>query len=147
MYRIRNIIQAKNLVKKYRSITIEQLLEVNKGKKFGYMAGVLSKITGYGSMETCRMCKVNGKTSDNCCGCIYFELTNGDDCCDHYTYDDINKARTIQELHNAIMARADYIESIIPLAMEHNKEWKKTSEVIIKDTATCPLWEENNGKD
>lgn len=125
MNKIRNITQAKNLVKKYRSITIEQLLKVGKGKTFGYMAGILSKITGFGNADTCRMCKFSGKQFDDCNGCIYLELTNGYICTDHYTYGDIEDAETIQELHHAIQERANYIESIIPLAIEHNKQWAK----------------------
>jgi hypothetical protein len=126
MNKIRNIIQAKNMVKKYRSITIEQLLKLNDGVESGYnMVDLLAKITGFGDARTCRMCNVNGKVADDCVGCIYPELTNGNLCYDHYTYDNILGTVSIYQLYTAIRERANYIESIIPLAIVYNKEWAK----------------------
>lgn len=114
---VKNLEAAKELVELYRSITIEQLEEVyNKlyiGDNTVYFEDVLHEITGFGSTKTCHLCKpINGHCPDcihggeeNCtaeCPCIYDE-----------TYENITDAESIEDLYDAIQARADYIESLI----------------------------------
>lgn len=113
---VKNLEAAKELVKLYRSITIEQLEEVYnklcKEDKFNVFEDVLHEITGFGSTKTCHLCKpINGNCSDCIhggenytaeCPCIYDE-----------TYENIADAESIKDLYYAIQDRADYIESLI----------------------------------
>lgn len=113
---VKNLESAKELVELYRSITIEQLKEVyNKlyTEDGAYFEGVIHEITGFGSVRTCHLCKpINGFCPD----CIHGQgesYTMVCPCINDETYENIENAESIQDLYDAIQARADYIESLI----------------------------------
>lgn len=103
-----NIKEAKELIQKYRSITAEQLNEACPTS----MKMKLASLTGFGT-NSCSLCKpVKGTDpSNDCTGCIYVGEFNN--CTEHDTYYDIDRARTIHDVLIAISARADYIQSVL----------------------------------
>lgn len=127
---VENIEAAKELVKLYRSITKKQLTEVyktllkeNKDNKYSKVDydDVLSRITGFGGTSTCHLCKpINAQ----CHKCIHGQpYIEGEStickCVEHETYKNIVGSRSINELYEAILDRADYIESLIN-KLEHD---------------------------
>ena len=113
---VMNLKEAKELVREYRNITIEQLKTVynNLCEDDSYgMDSVMHEITGFGSTNSCHLCRpIRGK----CAECIHGakpEYTASCPCTEHETYENIENAEDIEELYEAIQARADYIESLI----------------------------------
>jgi hypothetical protein len=121
----KNLKAAKNLVKKYRSITIE---EINKqasriDTKFDlYMLHfplgntVARKLTGFGHVSKCKLCS---SVMYYCPGCIYYDTKSefikrfclrGEN---EKTYRAIADAKTPTKLLVAFKKRADHIEKII----------------------------------
>lgn len=94
-----------NLIKKYRSIAIDDLLVRS-----------LSEITGFGTMDTCSLCVATKKT---CRDCVYGVFNIGDSlvsCCKYEnaaTYDKLNDAGSDNELLIAIKNRADHMEKVL----------------------------------
>lgn len=127
---VENIEAAKELVKLYRSITKKRLkkvyktlLEENKDNEYlkvGYGV-VLSRITGFGGKFTCHLCK---PINVQCHKCIHGQpYIEGEStickCVEHETYKNIVGSQSINELYEAILDRADYIESLIN-KLEHD---------------------------
>lgn len=122
---VENIEAAKKLVKLYRSITKKQLTEVYKtlleeNEDIDY-GNVLSRITGFGGTYTCHLCK---PINTQCHKCIHGQpYIEGEStickCVEHETYGNIVSSQSINELYEAILDRADYIESLIN-KLEHD---------------------------
>ena len=121
---VKNLDAARRLVEKYRSITREELEDNACEDDCCYE--VLSKITGFGSLKKCCLCKecykeeVYGEAScPDCTKCLYFWNNDGYDkwwsvpCVDQDTYCDIHNAESLDELYEAIQNRADFIENLI----------------------------------
>jgi len=106
----KSINTAKELVKKYRSITFEELKSIEGSSSIDeYGRAKARQLTGFSS-PNCPLCTAVG----NYCGkCIYggyylcFENKNKE------TYFAIVNARNDEELLVALRNRADHIESII----------------------------------
>ena len=107
----KNLKEFKALIKRYESITLEEIKE--EQKKHDYFIGdtIANKLTGYGEEETCTLCK-NIDMFDDCKGCIYTDVTNA--VCgtgiNKKTYDRIYGADTPRKLLNAFRARAKHMK-------------------------------------
>lgn len=116
---IKNLDAARRLVKKYRSITREEL-ESNAHEDDDYWHEELSRITGFGSLRNCCLCNECGYEAGDpdCTGCLY--SWNKDNvnkfsvpCINQYTYCATYIAESLDELYEAIQNRADFIENLI----------------------------------
>lgn len=104
---IENLDAAKELVKKYRSITIDDFNDVEDD-----VVLTLTKITGFGYIDKCSLCKAVDK---ECRYCLYsYNMdVNYYYCVNHSTYHDIRNSYSKEEIVKSIHARADYIELLI----------------------------------
>lgn len=114
---INNLDAARRLVEKYRSITREEL-ESNACEDDECWYEVLSKITGFGSLKKCYLCKECGYMAGDpdCSKCLYSWNTGGEccvPCINQDTYCAICEAESLDELYEAIHNRADFIEGLI----------------------------------
>ena len=100
---MKNLKEAKELLERYKSITLEQLKD--KYYLFSYLKGrtILNKITGFGSSD-CILCK---GVNCSCKNCIYsFRIKN--ECtvpCTDIIYNEMHNATSAEELYNAIQIR------------------------------------------
>jgi len=106
-----NIEEAKALIKRYNSITLDEIKSVPKSE-----FNITKYLTGFGSTMSCTLCKVYTDTS--CCKCIYY--TEGEEkriCCmnpkHEKTFRAIEYAKTPTKLRNAYRKRAKHIQSIL----------------------------------
>lgn len=104
-----NLQEAKNLVKVYRSITKEELLEHYDDDE---PKNTLTSITNFGT-HSCHLCSSTPNAWNTCKGCIYEVKYHDKFACLDETYFRIVDASNIDELLEAIRKRADYLESII----------------------------------
>lgn len=108
-----NIKEAKALVIKYRSITLNDIKKLKYDHNMMYVSELL---TGFGSHGSCTLCVViggNESRTQNCKYCIY-GMSNG--CLKKNnikTFDAIVNAITPTTLRNAFRKRADHIELIL----------------------------------
>jgi hypothetical protein len=114
-----NIKAARALVKRYRSITFDDIQEVKKDLQthlhFPYLSNFIAKeLTGYGSTSNCTLClTVTTKSNRDCQLCIYgsnYHCTRGSNT---KTYDNIEDAPNARALLAAFRARAKHIETIL----------------------------------
>lgn len=122
---------ALKLADKYRSITLDELKELEKDNHDDLPYHVLKTITGFGYKKTCPICQsVNGE----CNNCIYsFKMPKRDDwyyCIDDITYGNIYDSESYEELLEAINKRADYIEDLI------NKIKNDNSRIILQNNSS-----------
>ena len=105
---VRNLEVAKELIKKYRSITKEDIAKVYTENP----VTTLGKLTGFGKISTCALCKEGYKAENKCMHCLYYD---GSACACAYqtTFQDIQNAESVEDLYDAIQARADFIEEFI----------------------------------
>lgn len=112
----KNIEAAKELLERYKSITLEQL--ENYFKLYPYLKGrgILNRITHFGSSD-CLLC-VGARCF--CRNCIYsFRVTNEWDVpCTDIIYKEMKNATSAEELFNAIQKRISYLTHVI--------EWYET---------------------
>jgi hypothetical protein len=113
---VKNIKEAKALVKRYREITAEEI------ENAGYSP---SKLTGFGSLASCTLCQavdmVSPWDSSPCLYCIYTDSENtgfyNDLFCNNGvnkdTYNAIEEALDAEELLMAYQERADHIENLL----------------------------------
>ena len=101
----KNLKEFKTLIKRYETITIE---EVTKGFTRSTNSLVANRLTGFGNCASCTLCKVE------CEKCVYL-LTS--DTCDHginkKTFLRIINAGTPLKLFNAFRARAKHMKTLI----------------------------------
>ena len=113
---MKNLKEAKELLEKYKSITLKELQE--KYKRHPYWKGkrVMSSITEFGTIY-CPICQ---GVSNVCEKCVYsFRITNKWDIpCMDIIYKEMKKATSAEELFNAIQKRISYLTHII--------EWYET---------------------
>jgi hypothetical protein len=102
---IKNIEAAKELVKKYRSITLEDLRNHYNVDN----VELLGSITGFGNTYTCTLCRA---CNWSCHLCIW-KFDGG---CINDTYGNIQYAKTLEDLLDAIKERADELEDLIRTA-------------------------------
>lgn len=124
MREIRNLEAAERLVKKYRSITREELAKVYASiceEESNEMRDVLQEITGFGSLSKCSLCTAiveNNIQYSACLYCIYRNFRAP--CVYHETYEAIEKSKNLDELMEAIRNRADYLEELIEKVKNDN---------------------------
>lgn len=111
--KIKNIEAAKELVKRYRSVTASEIDDVIANSQ--YMSLVPTKLTGFGSTARCTLCKEVGL---DCEICVYSLIGNNLGCIMDKTYKQIDLATNTEEFLIAFSDRADYLESVIKKAEE-----------------------------
>lgn len=113
---MKNIEAAKELLEKYKSITLEQLTKVPKGHYCFGGGYVLRRITGFGS-GYCILCT---SVHSICKNCIYSfrEYYEPNVPCRDIIYKEIEKTKSAEELFNAIQKRISYLTHVI--------EWYET---------------------
>ena len=101
----KNIKEAKELVDRYESITLEEIKE----EWSPFLRETAEILTGFGNMGSCSLCR---KVSGTCMNCIYHpsDCVEGEN---EETYDRILEARSPTKLRNAFRARAKHIRKII----------------------------------
>lgn len=107
MSSITNLEAAKELVKKYRSITKKDLDREYYGDDPCYYA--LTSLTGFGKESTCPLCR--DTKCENCIHSIKLKISGA--CTYDSSYDKIEFANNIDELYQAIQERANYLEELI----------------------------------
>jgi hypothetical protein len=118
---IKNLDAAIKLVKDYRAVKKEDIEDVLGENEWDDPEEILRDVTGFGHKYSCPLCRgCNGE----CTLCIhsldteYFKLPKKDHeypapCIFHPTYDAICNAESVQQLLDALSARADYLETLI----------------------------------
>ena len=122
---MKNIEAAKELLEKYKSITLEQLIQKYKifaPKRFHLMEGrsIMRSITGFGSPH-CILC-----IGANCIckNCIYsFRYSQREVPCRDIIYKEMENATSAEELFNAIQKRISYLTHIIEWYETMDKEY------------------------
>lgn len=138
---IENIKEAKELLQKYRSITLNELKESLKDGD-DIIAKSLSRITGFGSSSSCTLCRSLDDSSDFSCrlcsSCVWkslsiskkygyyciasYQIRNKIDDQVRKTYRDIEYSENLEELLNSIKSRADLLEKAIEASELSNKK-------------------------
>lgn len=124
---MKNIKAAKKLLEKYKSITLEQLIqkyELLAPKYFRFREGryVLERMTHFGTHH-CIICE---EARCNCKNCIYsFRLKENkwDIPCMDIIYKEMEKATSAEELFNAIQKRISYLTHVIEWYETMDKEY------------------------
>ena len=111
----KNLKEFKALKKRYESITLEEIKEIDDSGCF-FGDNIANKLTGFGKSETCTLCeKIN--CWDSCDKCIYYILTKGT--CNngiaYETYYGIENAYNPTTLRNAFRARAKHMQTLLKL--------------------------------
>ena len=109
---VNNLKEAKELLEKYKNITLEQLEEAY-GDEFLFKMGdeVLNKITGFGKTDSCMLCLA---VNEVCKNCIYsLRLPSESAPCIDEIYDEMCNAMDAEGLFTAIQKRISYLTHII----------------------------------
>ena len=114
---MKNIEAAKELLEKYKSITLERLKDIYKRRPYWKGRNVMKSITEFGTVY-CPLCK---GASNVCEKCVYsFRIVNNWDVpCVDIIYKEMEEATSAEELFNAIQKRISYLTHVI--------EWYETS--------------------
>lgn len=109
---VSNLKEAKKLLEKYKSITLEQLEEAYDEEYLTKTGNViLNKITGFGETSSCILCLAVNEVCENC---IYsFRLQERHVPCLDKTYDEICNAESAEQLFTAIQNRISYLNNVI----------------------------------
>ena len=99
----KNLKEFKALIKRYESITLEEIKE--RFLDYIRMLSIAKVLTGFGSPETCTLCKVL------CRNCVYTYGCSSD--ISKKTYERICYADTPIKLLNAFRARAKHMKTLI----------------------------------
>ena len=112
---MKNLKAAKELLEKYKSITLEQLEQKYKSRPYYKGKLIMSVFTGFGT-KYCILCQsVIGACSD----CIYsFRSEKSIPQCKDIIYKEMENATSAEELFNAIQKRISYLTHVI--------EWYET---------------------
>lgn len=128
-----NIKAAKDLLERYKNITLEKLKNEYDDKIHLYPKHVLQDLTGFGATTTCTLCLaaaelVSSTTSGTYCHkCVHSinKINEGEFYCLDSTYEAIYEAKTIEELYDAIQLRIQVLENQIKLYYDQiNKTYK-----------------------
>ena len=110
-----NLKEAKELLEKYKSITLEELEQKYKifaPKRFHFREGreIMRRITRFGT-SCCILCI---GANDTCLNCIYsFRKENSALQCIDIIYKEMENASSAEELFNAIQKRISYLTHVI----------------------------------
>lgn len=124
----------KELIEKYRSITMETLLEaketmVNEGydsEEFEPVE-ILSYLTGFGCIGSCTLCVVYDNSLPNPCqNCVWTDASKNlgttMPCINSFTYHNVNDAVNLDQLLISLRERADYMEEWLKQKGLYDKE-------------------------
>jgi hypothetical protein len=119
---MKNLKEAKELLEKYKSITLEQLMqeyELLTPKHFRFRKGnyVLERMTYFGTHH-CIICKGAKGLCKNCIYSFRIEENKWDIPCMDIIYKEMGDATSAEELFNAIQKRISYLTHVI--------EWYET---------------------
>ena len=107
---MKNLPEFKALIERYESVTIEDIVDKwGDDNDASFTAGLL---TGYGSAETCTLCKAVDLECDEC----VWKCLTGSMCSNeriNTTYWGIMDATTPTELLTAFRARAAYMRKVL----------------------------------
>lgn len=111
-----NLKEAKELLEKYKSITLEQLENYFKSYPFLKGKDILNRITNFGTID-CLICEGARCFCENC---IYsFRIKNKwNTPCKDIIYREMAEATSAEELFNALQKRISYLTHVI--------EWYKS---------------------
>lgn len=113
---MKNLKEAKELLEKYKSITLKQLEKYYEKDPILSGFDILNKITGFGNTASCILCKA---VNEGCVNCIYsFRIDERSFPCIDKIYIEMNRATSAEELFNAIQKRISYLTHVI--------EWYET---------------------
>lgn len=106
---MKNIEAFKTLAKKYQEVTILEIKEkwTDCGKT------TANRITGFGTVQDCSLCREIQKESIvDCALCVwyYLEWPTIEPCSTHYTYKQIRNAMNYGQLYESFQARGRYME-------------------------------------
>lgn len=108
-----NIKAFKDLIEKYENITLEEIQKEWKLLRNATGDDIAPELTGFGSQCTCTLCRA---VKEYCTKCVYFRRRRDDFmyCCNTgrnaKTYDDIENAKTSEELLKAFRQRAKHMK-------------------------------------
>ena len=112
----KNIKEFNALIKKYESITLEQIKKVWNGIQYPDGVDVAEILTGFGSMSTCTLCLGAGaEDRDGCYKCVYYRKRRDTYlfCCNTgrnlKTYSAIEEAMAPEDLWKAFRERAKFM--------------------------------------
>lgn len=111
MKNIKNYRSAIALVKRYRSVTLEEAQK--EFEKYFFASSAAGHLTGFGSITTCTLCVEAGQ---NCAACIYEEGLHSCGCMkgvNMNTYLSIANAEGAEKLVAAMHARAEHIKKVV----------------------------------
>jgi len=115
---MKNLKEFKALILKYESITLEDIRTAFI--ECPYVDQIAHLLTGFGSMDTCTLCKAvftAGAKFPNCASCVYRGDTDTIAYCNSHgnveTYCAIKGAETSQELKLAFKNRAKHMRKIL----------------------------------
>lgn len=122
-----NVKEFIELIEKYSSITLERIEEVWNEYDASYVNSgeVMRNLTGFGGCYSCSLCKAvgnevggngwNKNPNCRCHNCVYIARgTNFEypPCVDE-TYENIEYAKSPQELHEVIQARIEFMKEVL----------------------------------
>lgn len=117
---MKNLKEAKELLERYKSITLEQLTQkyeefTKRNIYFTKGRQILCSITRFSTTD-CVLCK---SVHSNCSNCIYsFRELQKEVSCMDIIYKEMSNATSAEELFNAIQKRISYLTHVI--------EWYET---------------------
>ena len=119
--KMKNLKAAKELLEKYKSITLEELEQKYKIDSNWKGQRVMKSITGFGTTH----CPICAEVSKGCEECIYsFRIVNSWDIpCMDIIYKEIEEATSAEELFNAIQKRISYLTHVIEWYETMDKEY------------------------
>lgn len=116
---MKNLEAAKELLERYKNVTLEELKQVFKDLQENYQEDddivdgdtVLNALTGFGDPSTCLLCKaVNGFCED----CIYsFRINEESVPCLDSIYNRMSGSETAEELYHYLQQRISYLTHVI----------------------------------
>jgi len=103
----KNLPEFKALIKRYESITLEEIKEKINESIDEWLSTIPNELTGFGDKETCTLCKYG------CSNCVYNQglaCLKGEH---RKTYYRISHADTPIKLFNAFRARAKHMKTLL----------------------------------
>lgn len=104
-----------DLIKRYESITIEEIKSnYNTTEKFNSRV-IASRLTGFGWDATCTLCKVIAKRCNKCIYSTYYDYSDYDDqyCTFDSTYYNIKNSNSPEQLKEAFEKRAKFMRKVL----------------------------------
>lgn len=125
-----NLKEAKELLEKYKSITLEELRPKFKLYKHRKGRSVLESVTGFGTIY-CILCKSVYSICNNCIYSFREDYEPYIPCVD-IIYNEMESASSAEELFNAIQKRISYLNHIIEWYETMDREYSSDKEYSSK---------------